>query len=148
MKQKIHNLEASIEKTAVPTVERPVRGAFVIVNEERFKDMIIDKYRPHNSWLTRGGAHERYKFEEKRITCTEAREPLDTMWENMDFPFQPALRRRFFTRTLTVVLVLAVFIGGVALRSVPLEHGLTPPANKVWSMYNSTSCWEMSDLKF
>jgi hypothetical protein len=146
--QKIHDLEDIIEATAVPTIERPVRGAFVIVNEERFKDMIIKKYRPHNSRLTRGGHPERYMFEGKRITCKEAREPMDTIWENMDFPAVRAYRRRFFTGVLTFVLVLSVFVGGVVLRSVPLEHGLSPPPNRVWSMYNSTSCWDMSDLKF
>ncbi|CAK0858113.1 unnamed protein product, partial [Prorocentrum cordatum] len=77
-----------------------------------------------------------------------AREPLDLMWENMDFPPRRAFNARMCTRILTVVLVVAVLVGIIRLRSVPLAHALSPPANKVWSIYNSTSCFELSDLKF
>lgn len=144
----IHALEDKIHETAVPTQQRPVLSAFVIVNEERFKDMLIRKYRPHNSRLTRGGLGERWKFQGSPITCTKCREPMDVMWENMDFPKRRARNARVLTSILTVIIVLSAFIGIMILRSVPLSRDLDPPANMVWSLYNSTSCWELSGLTF
>jgi len=148
IEDKIHQMEDLLHNSAVPMAQRAVLGAYVVFNEERFKDRIIQKYRPHNSRLTRSALKDRYKFEGKRITCTKAREPLDLMWENMDSPPRRAFNARMCTRILTVVLVVAVLVGIIRLRSVPLAHALSPPANKVWSIYNSTSCFELSDLKF
>mmetsp|Transcript_31998 Transcript_31998/g.57369 ORF Transcript_31998/g.57369 Transcript_31998/m.57369 type:complete len:1201 (+) Transcript_31998:143-3745(+) len=107
--KKIIQLEDSLEDQAeTQDKDREVCGFFVIFNKEQHKQLVLAKYRSGRlSYLSRVMQKRHLRFFGTKLHVSQACEPTDLFWENLDYSHWNRSIRKTFTLLAAVVLVLS-----------------------------------------
>jgi hypothetical protein len=99
-------IEKNRENLKSDTTNPGVVRAFVMFDKESYKEAILNEYRFAEYSLFRLCEKEHQRFEGAKIHVTQAPEPSDLYWENLDTPKWNRRCRLCLTFVVTIILLL------------------------------------------
>eukprot|EP00928_Gymnodinium_smaydae_P080559 TRINITY_DN6422_c0_g4_i1.p1 TRINITY_DN6422_c0_g4~~TRINITY_DN6422_c0_g4_i1.p1 ORF type:complete len:1229 (+),score=263.69 TRINITY_DN6422_c0_g4_i1:110-3796(+) len=151
--QKLDNRVVGLEhelahQASLQDQEREVCFAYVMFKTEGFKNAVLHKFRLTNA--TRCflclQKHKR-RFYNHPMSVTQAGEPTDLYWENLDYSFWWHMARRASTCLLALVLIVGCLPLLVALRSVFTAPNTAVPMRDFWVLEpKGEQCLKLCEL--
>lgn len=127
----IIELEKLMKPHDMKDEERDVCGAFVMFDREDYKQKVIDAYAPtSSSYLAKTTQQKALQFFDNSLYVTQACEPTDLFWENLDYGFWRHKVRKIITMTLCIlILFCSIFILNFFRAETPPVNTTSPEAD-------------------
>lgn len=130
---KVVAIEDSLKDQATMKDEdRLVCGAYIMFSREDHKDLVLQLYRTSRSFLSRLLQNPALRFHRKRIKVTEACEPTDLFWENLDFHPMKRKMRKWMTRVAAWGVLVVCILILVYFKSVNRATTLSIGQSNLW----------------
>ncbi|OLP97825.1 hypothetical protein AK812_SmicGene19811, partial [Symbiodinium microadriaticum] len=133
LKEKIQSIEKSLSHQAdLKDEEREVCGAFVMFEEERLKDAILNVYKPFKGWFSRLFQPQYLHFKDWRLTVDQTCEPEELYWENMDYSWFLHKMRKLATLSVSFLIVVFCIFIMTFLRSAETAVDTSAQTHDLW----------------
>lgn len=133
LKEKIQSIENSLAHQAdLKDEEREVCGAFVMFEEERLKDAILNVYKPFKGWFSRLFQPHYLHFKDWRLTVDQTCEPEELYWENMDYSWFLHKMRKLATLSVSFLIVVFCIFIMTFLRSAETAVDTSAQTHDLW----------------